>query len=1378
MTKLLFVMGVQPYQYVLSHFVSSLIRSLPGLLLFPIGIVVLGLFENTTSVAVLFSITLAFSVSTIFFAFVTAAMTDRPLWSNIVSFIFIYVVSGVAPVISTIGSIWVQLLFMLFLSPISYHVSAMHVLSDYTYTEEIVPFWVSCLMLVLNSVLYLLVAALIKRSNEGRLGNWPYYRSTELSLQQQQQVTSTKSEIGISADVVDCCVLFENVTKQYHVYDVPAVDQLHLKVRRGEIFALIGPNGAGKTTTLNLITGQMRPTKYDIALVDGFDIVREAKWISHGVGLCPQNDILFDHLNVYQHLRLFVDLRSDNQRVSEQRIQSVIKALDLNPSLRAGLMHKGMRRKLCIAIALVGNNPLVILDEPSSGLDPLSRRRLWQVMKQEKSEYGKTFIVSTHFMEEADSVGDSIGIMMNGKMRHCGTSTELKNVFGCGFYLKMVKSPKLAKYKGVELQELITSHVPTAVLHHETVGDVTYLLPASQTNLFEPLLEQLDQRHHMYGVLSYGLAMNSLEDVFIHLATEEHREEDEKSEEETSTTPMPKDGEERTAFVNDLEDRFETAPAVHTLSRYLHQVQTILFKRLLIFGNNTREKVFLFLFPVLIVSVALALMAGYGPGGNNSQPVERENDHSQEYRIAVVDTVQSLTTRTIINNLPKSYSLVAGPSASLSIVTLNVKQFLSGHYANSLDVLTSQGISGYYFHDNSAVTYLVNPNASRASGLRLVALLHVALRELISDGYVYSQNISYFSPNSSSHDATLPPDFNDMPMYDTFNLRICLVAAVVLGLSYSVAFVADEFHRGIYTLMRAHSMTPCAYITANLLYDLMWAIPPFIIFLIGIYFTPLEGLQGNASLVLFCGYVLFAMDVALGAYSLVALFPHLRPIFYVVILEGLTAVSSVVPYMIVSLGDLHQSHPYISVIIKSTTPASAWFHILDTLSKNHSPRYVSMDTFLSYDSHDEGVAIPLLGLLLMLVLISIILALTMSGVFRSRPIQLHEDDASPGPASDVDDEDVASEHQRVLHQGQMDMLQCVDLMKSFYTSRKKNNNTNGDDGEGGGRHVHAQRSRRYVRGLGWSGNKTALKAVRGVTFGVRRGECFGVLGPNGAGKTTLLRLLMRDLLPDSGTVTYASSEELDTLYRCGRLGVCLQHDALWPDLTARRHMEIYMRLRLTSLYRHDVDSAHIVQSLQNIHLGFTSKQNVDTYSTGMKRKLAVAIAMFTGSAVALLDEPSSGMDPHARRALWSVLRNAVRDQKVIVLTTHSLDEADAVCNRIGILGEGRMRCHGNAQHLKNRFGSGYTLTVLTQEDYRGDMRTMDDTIQRMFPGAQLEDCFGHQRKYALGDVRGLGRLFGLMEREKEGLHIQSYGLGQASSLEHIFMKIMGGQGTY
>ena len=250
-------------------------------------------------------------------------------------------------------------------------------------------------------------------------------------------------------------------------------------------------------------------------------------------------------------------------------------------------------------------------------------------------------------------------------------------------------------------------------------------------------------------------------------------------------------------------------------------------------------------------------------------------------------------------------------------------------------------------------------------------------------------------------------------------------------------------------------------------------------------------------------------------------------------------------------------------------------------------------------------------------------------------------------------------------------------------------------------------------------------AVKSLTLGVRQGECFGMLGPNGAGKTTSISCLTGIAQPTSGDAFIGGMSIRSHMSRIYKLmGVCPQHDILWDVLTAAQHMEFYgalKHLKGMALKKAATDG------LRSVSLLNWKDQKVSSFSGGMKRRLSVAIAMIGSPIVCYLDEPSTGLDPASRRTLWKCIK-AAKQSRALFLTTHSMEEAEELCDRIGIFVSGALRCVDRPKALASRFGGFFLLTVTTSSPERA--QEVVARVQAMCDGkARITYALGTTQKF-------------------------------------------------
>ncbi|CAK9255712.1 unnamed protein product [Sphagnum jensenii] len=292
-------------------------------------------------------------------------------------------------------------------------------------------------------------------------------------------------------------------------------------------------------------------------------------------------------------------------------------------------------------------------------------------------------------------------------------------------------------------------------------------------------------------------------------------------------------------------------------------------------------------------------------------------------------------------------------------------------------------------------------------------------------------------------------------------------------------------------------------------------------------------------------------------------------------------------------------------------------------------------------------------------------------------------------------------------------------------------------------------------------------AVRGFSLAIPRGECFGILGPNGAGKTSSINMMIGFLKPTSGTAFIQGlniQTEMDQIYSC--MGVCPQHDLIWEQLTGREHLFFYGRLKnLTgTALKNAVDAS--LRSV-NLYENGVGDKLAGKYSGGMKRRLSVAISLIGNPQVVYMDEPSTGLDPASRYNLWNVVKQS-KEGRAIILTTHSMEEAEALCDRLGIFVNGQLQCIGNAKELTARYGGLYVLTVTTPQSEEDEVVKLAQSLSSK--AKKVYGLSGTQKFELPKDEVSIADVFIAVANAKNHLNIQAWGLAD-TTLEDVFVNI-------
>ncbi|XP_023633298.1 ABC transporter A family member 9 isoform X2 [Capsella rubella] len=300
-----------------------------------------------------------------------------------------------------------------------------------------------------------------------------------------------------------------------------AVKGLWMNIAKDQLFCLLGPNGAGKTTTISCLTG-INPVTGGDAIIYG-NSIRSSVGMSNirkMIGVCPQFDILWDALSSEEHLHLFASIKglqpASIKSIAEKLLADV--RLTGAAKIRAGSYSGGMKRRLSFAIALIGDPKLVFLDEPTTGMDPITRRHVWDIIQESKK--GRAIILTTHSMEEADILGDRIGIMAKGRLRCMGTSIRLKSRFGTGFVTTVSFPENKNEGAGTSselLKRFFKEHLKVEATE-ENKAFMTFVIPHDKEKLLAGFFAELQDRESEFGISDIQLGLATLEEVFLNIA--------------------------------------------------------------------------------------------------------------------------------------------------------------------------------------------------------------------------------------------------------------------------------------------------------------------------------------------------------------------------------------------------------------------------------------------------------------------------------------------------------------------------------------------------------------------------------------------------------------------------------------------------------------------------------------------------------------------------------------------------------------------------------------------------------------------------------------------------------------------------------------------
>ncbi|CAL2029810.1 unnamed protein product [Caenorhabditis brenneri] len=321
---------------------------------------------------------------------------------------------------------------------------------------------------------------------------------------------SEPTNLNLTVHINSMSKVYENGTK--------ALDCLNLRLYEGQITGLLGHNGAGKTTTMSILCGLYSPSS-GTAKIYQRDIRTDLRRVRDVLGICPQHNVLFSHLTVSEQLRLFAALKGVPDNELDSQVAEILASVSLTEKANklASTLSGGMKRRLCIGIAFIGGSRFVILDEPTAGVDVTARKDIWKLLQRNKE--GRTILLSTHHMDEADVLSDRIAILSQGQCITIGSSVFLKRRFGNHMTLAMVKEDSSVDYTRVSSQIVELGSDIGLEVGDENEEEIVFKIPIqTESDKLETFFLSLDENLGKYGLGQYGISAPTLQNIFVSLA--------------------------------------------------------------------------------------------------------------------------------------------------------------------------------------------------------------------------------------------------------------------------------------------------------------------------------------------------------------------------------------------------------------------------------------------------------------------------------------------------------------------------------------------------------------------------------------------------------------------------------------------------------------------------------------------------------------------------------------------------------------------------------------------------------------------------------------------------------------------------------------------
>ncbi|KTG45579.1 hypothetical protein cypCar_00012024 [Cyprinus carpio] len=1180
-----------------------------------------------------------------------------------------------------------------------------------------------------------------------------------------------------------------------------AVDNLNLSFYEGHVTSLLGHNGAGKTTTMSLLTGLFSPTSGTIE-VYGMDMQTSIDDVRKEMGVCMQYDVLFDHLTTKEHLLLYAQIKAPHwtkQEVNEQ-VRRILMETDMHAHRhkRVGTLSGGMKRKLSICIAFIGGSRLVVLDEPTTGVDPCSRRSIWDIVLKHKQEH--TIILSTHHLDEAEVLSDRIAFLERGGLKCCGSPFYLKDKLAKGYNLTLTKKVQTPdsneKFNIEELRTFIQSYLPDARQKEGEVGDLVYALPPytpQNAAVYHSLLTGLDQNLDKLQLGCYGISDTTLEEVFLQLT----RDDLEPKESETWSVSESVMENDMFASRDSIPDDFNNTylgekasltgtSAVRGFTLTAQRVMAMLLKRV---HHSRRDWKGLFsqvLLPVLFVIAAMGLgsiksdlqhfpeivlspalyhvdeqysfFSNQNPTANslvdsmmsypgidhvcmrdptNSVCKERPTVGSENW-ISRGNSSATFTTCKCSNQVQSCPASdhepphKRNPSSQIvyNLTGINTEDYL---LATANDFIRIR-YGGWDFgkplpidlkmdmldvpanRTLSKVWY--NPEGHHTMPAYLNSLNNFILRSNLP---LEKRQQYAISISSHPYPGQVQDEMSMVGGLVSILVALCVLTGYSIMTASFVIYEVQEHHTGSKRLQQISGISEPFYWIINFFYDMALYLVPVVLSVAMIAafqlsaFTDRQNL-GAVTLLL----VLFGFSTFPWMYLLSAVFKDTEMAFigYVCINLFISVNTIISTSIIYFLGQLNQNDQSILNVYHTMSniflvfPQFSFGNGLMELAR--VDMQVQILSAFGVDAYKNPFSMDVLGWMYISMFLQGFICFTLRLLLNKTLLR------------------------------KVRLLVCwkKNVVQSYSPNEDEDvvaERLRVDRGDANADILQVNHLTKVYQNL-----SKRVQAVKRLSVGIPAGECFGLLGVNGAGKTTTFKMLTGDITPTDGSAKIRDIDgRLVDIIDCRReginIGYCPQVDALDDLLTGEEHLYFYARIRGISKREIDRDepSSWNGPTFQNVTMGRSSLSSAG--------KCAV-------------------VPDHHTDILYMYYHKYIK----------TMEECEALCTRLAIMVKGQFRCLGSLQHIKNRFGKGFTVKMYLA-GASCDVDMISNFMQQNFPSTYLKDHHSNMVEYHVPVAPGgVGSIFGLLESNKAVLQIKHFSVSQ-TTLDEVFINFAMGK---
>ena len=1100
------------------------------------------------------------------------------------------------------------------------------------------------------------------------------------------------------------CLKIIGITKKFG--QLKAVNNFNGELFTNEIFCLLGHNGAGKTTLVNIISGLMDPEEGDI-LLNGVSLITNKDIVYKNIGLCQQENILFEFLTVNEHLQFIYDIKGIQRNFIE--IQELILSLDLS-DVQFRLcrdLSGGQKRKVCIALALLSGGKIILLDEPTSGMDVIAKKKLWEFLKNYQKD--KILLVTTHSLEEAEYIGTRIGIMSNGHFICSGTSTYLKSMYPCGININLIINSKIFNDDNKKIIfEKIKEYDPQAEIKIASKGVFSINIQQNNEHILD-IFNYIEEIKELYGIEDYIVGSASLEDVFL------------KINKKSNIKDMIYSSKTAENSNNIALNRVKPAGFCPQLGSQLYRNLLPIKRNIILFifeyfGSLACSYIFTFFFTDIY--------------GNNDDDYYYYLYDKHSYFInnkfnKINSSIKKITIN-IFSGILKNFKL---DERRKIFANSEVKSFIKKRKVDddNVEILVFSIVLGYIIFVGGLVFEKIKERKTK-----IKYLLY------LSGCNMWSYWIAFFIIDFVkmilfSVFILLPLMLINRVGFYLFSVMPMMSLASIVFIYFFSSFWRDE-DSGVKILILSIVISAIVILLiyvflsplfekSKFLRELFFDFMPKRYFFTLFDFTPLSSLAITI-------YRIIKSNALIQDHGYYDDDDYYKPLSYIITGNLNLLVNFIIYFSLMFVHEKKYLQKYClnyqsrdSGFVFSEESVAEEFYAYNNLrnpilvpqnyrqdNSNNMVNNINANDYMNIMNNNNSMNNQNNNVINSNNNVQ-------NNINGQANINNNYNNINNLGNQNVNAINIdANNHQNNfnnnninnINNNQNDQINQINLnnqinqinnMYQNYNNAINNVQNAGQNNEEVNPFVRNEIERlRSQMGLTtrieglyktfWYCCRKNVRVVNNLNLGLEPNEKFGLLGFNGSGKTTTFRAITNEILYERGNITlfgYDTATQFEEIRPM--IGYCPQENPLFDFMKVREIVAFYLNLKGSS------------ETIESICSTFDLSKYLDTYcvnlSGGNKRKLTFAIALMNKPNLLLLDEPSTGVDPESRRIMWKNINELSNSghQYNMILTTHSIEEAEILCDRVSWLRKGNFVCIGNPEQLKLTYSNGYKMHI-------------------------------------------------------------------------------------